>query len=232
MLAVNASDIRLPCPIAVVERHGDFFMGRITAIEPQARHANRFNLYIDNNFALGLSAIVAAKLHVGQTVDASQLAAVEHEEAFESAREAALRFLESRPRSSMEVKLRLRKKEIADTIIDEVITRLQEVGLIDDVAFARYWVENREEFRPRAGRALKFELKRKGLSNEIIDRVVKNVDENESAYRAGTARAARWRNLDRREFFEKLVAFLVRRGFSYEVAKDAAKQLWDETHHI
>ena len=206
-----------------------FFMGRITAIEPQARHANRFNLYIDNTFALGLSAIIAAKLHVGQTLSDSDLSALEHEEAFESARELALRFLETRPRSTTEVKQRLRKKEIADAVIDQVVTRLQEVGLLDDVAFAKYWVENREEFRPRAARALRFELKRKGLSNDVIAGVVETVDEKESAYRAGTARAERWRTLDRREFFEKLVAFLVRRGFSYDVAKEAAKQLWDET---
>jgi regulatory protein len=207
-------------------------MGRITAIEPQARHANRFNLYIDNNFALGLSAIVAAKLYVGQIVDASQLEAIEHEEAFESAREVALRFLESRPRSTMEVRQRLRKKEITEDIAEQVITRLQEVGLLDDAAFAQYWVENREEFRPRAGRALKFELRQKGLASDVIAGIVKTVDEDESAYRAGLPRAARWRDLDRREFLEKLIAFLARRGFSYQVAKDAAKKLWDEIHHI
>lgn len=203
-------------------------MGRITAIEPQARHANRFNLYIDDRFALGLSALVAAKLSVGQILDDSDLSALDHDEAFESAREVALRFLETRPRSTSEVKQRLRKKQIADEVIDQVITRLQEVNLLDDVAFARYWVENREEFRPRAARALRYELRRKGLSNDAIDGVVNAVDEKESAYRAGTPRAARWRNLDHREFLEKLIAFLVRRGFSYEVAKNAAKQLWDE----
>ena len=205
-------------------------MGQITAIEPQARHANRFNLYIDNDFALGLSAIVAAKLRVGQTLSNSELSAIEREEALETAHEQALRFLEARPRSSTEVKQRLRKKQVADEVIDQIVARLQEVGLIDDAAFAKFWVENREEFRPRAARALRFELKRKGLANDVIDGVVNTVDEKESAYRAGTARAARWRTLDRREFMEKLIAFLARRGFSYPVAKDAAKQLWDENH--
>lgn len=203
--------------------------GRITAIEPQARHANRFNLYIDDKFAIGLSSIVAAKLRVGQTVDDAAIAALEREEAYETAHEMALRYLEPRPRSSAELKQQLRKKKIADAVIDQVITRLTEAGLLDDRAFAKYWVENRETFRPRAGRALRFEMKRKGLSDADIKVAIGAIDESESAYRAGAARAQRWRELERREFMEKLGAFLVRRGFSYEVAKDAAKRLWDET---
>ena len=203
--------------------------GCITAIEPQARHANRFNLYIDDQFALGLSASVAARLRVGQTLSEADLAALEREEAYETAHEMALRFLEPRPRSRAEVKQQLRKKQVASDVIDQVIARLTDAGLIDDEAFAKYWVENREAFRPRAGRALRFELKRKGLSDAAIKEAIGTLDESESAYRAGTARAVRWRNLERREFMEKLGAFLVRRGFSYEVAKDAAKRLWDET---
>ncbi len=206
-----------------------FFMGRITAIEPQARHANRFNLYIDDKFALGLSAIVAARLRVGQTLDNAELAALEREEAYETAHEQALRFLEPRPRSSAELKQHLRKKQVVGDVIDQVIARLTEAGLLDDSAFAKYWVENRETFRPRAGRALRFELKRKGLSDAAIRDAVGAIDESESAYRAGAARAPRWRGLGRREFMEKLGAFLVRRGFSYETAKEAAKRLWDET---
>ena len=203
--------------------------GRITAIEPQARHANRFNLYIDDQFALGLSTIVAAKLRVGQTLNDAELAALEREEAYQAAHERALRFLEPRPRSSAEVKQQLRKKQVASDVIDQVIARLTEAGLIDDAAFAQYWVENRETFRPRAGRALCFELKRKGLSDAAIQEAIGTLDESESAYRAGAPRAARWQNLERRAFMEKLGAFLIRRGFSYEVAKDAAKRLWDET---
>jgi regulatory protein len=204
-------------------------MGQITAIESQARHANRFNLFIDDQFALGLSAIVAARVRVGQTLTDAELAALAREEAYETAHEQALRFLEPRPRSSSELKQQLRKKKVADEVIDQVIARLTDAGLLDDAAFAKYWVENRETFRPRAGRALRFELKRKGLSDAAIKAATGTIDESESAYRAGTPRAQRWRELEQREFMEKLGAFLVRRGFSYGVAKDAAKRLWGET---
>jgi regulatory protein len=203
-------------------------MGKITAIEPQARHANRFNLFVDHQFVLGVSAILAAKLRVGQTIEDAELQRLEAEEAFETAHEKALRFLEPRPRSSMEIKQHLLKKKIAPDVAERVIARLTDAGLLDDAAFAKYWVENREQFKPRAARALRFELKRKGLGATDIAEAVGAIDESESAYRAGLARAKRWRELERREFMEKLSAFLIRRGFAYEVAKSAAKRLWDE----
>jgi regulatory protein len=203
-------------------------MSKITALEPQVKHSARFNLYIDDVFVMGLPAIVAAKVHVGQALTTEMLAALEHEGLVEDAREKALRFLEPRPRSTTELKQHLTKKKIAAEVIEAVVTRLTEAGLLDDAAFAKYWVENREAFRPRAGRALKIELKRKGLSNTDIADAVGEIDESESAYRAGVARAQRWHELDQRTFMDKLCAFLIRRGFAYAVAKAAAARLWEE----
>ena len=205
-------------------------MGKITALEAQVKHANRFNLYVDDEFALGVSALIAAKLRVGQMLTADDLKRLEAEEAFVTAHEKALRFLEPRPRSAAEVKQHLAKKKIAAEVIEQVIARLTDAGLLDDAAFAKYWVENRENFKPRAARALRFELKRKGLANTDIAEAVGEIDESESAYRAGLARAQRWRDLEHRAFLEKLIAFLVRRGFAYGVAKDAAERAWVECH--
>ncbi len=205
-------------------------MGRITAIEPQARNANRYNLYVDDRFVIGLAALVAAKLRVGQVLSDADLAALQRADALEDAHEKALRFLEPRPRSSAEVKQHLLKKRVAADIIDAVLARLREAGLLDDAAFARYWVENREEFRPRSERALRFELRRKGLDDEAIANAVNAIDEDESAYRAALARARRWSDLEYGDYFEKLGGFLVRRGFSYEVAKRAVQRLWKEMH--
>jgi regulatory protein len=202
---------------------------KITALEPQARHPNRLNLYVDERFALGLSAIVAARLHVGQTVSEADLAEIARAEALEDAHEKALRFLEPRPRSTTEVRQQLQKKGVAPDLCEAVLARLTEAQLLDDAAFAKYWVENREQFRPRAGRALRFELRRKGLSTEAIAEALASIDEDESAYRAGQERARRWSGLDPREFRDKLGAFLVRRGFSYATAKRAAERLWTET---
>lgn len=205
-------------------------MGTITALEPQAKRADRVNVYVDGEFALGVSAIVAARLRVGQILSEDDLTNLARQEALETARESALRFLAPRPRSAAEVRQHLAKKKFSADVIDQVLTRLREVGLIDDTAFARYWVENREQFRPRAARALRVELKRKGLNEADIATALGDVDEHASAYRAARARAYRWRDLERREFLEKMIAFLQRRGFDYTVAKDAAKRAWETRH--
>lgn len=205
-------------------------MGTITALKPQAQRANRVNVYVDGQWALGVSRVVAARLRVGQTLSEEDLANLARAEALETARECALRFLTSRPRSVAEVRQHLVKKKFAAEVIDQVLARLREVGLIDDTAFARYWVENREQFRPRAARVLRVELKRKGLDQNDIAAAIEGMDERESAYRAAAARAYRWRNLERRQFLQKMIAFLMRRGFAYTVAKDAAERAWDTRH--
>lgn len=203
-------------------------MARITAIEAQARRPNRFNIYIDDQFAMGVSDIVAVKLRIGQTLDDAARAALEQAEARETAHEKALRFLEARPRSAAEVKQQLAKKKIAPEVIAHEIQRLTDAGLLDDKAFAKYWVENRETFRPRAGRALKYEMKRKGLSDAAIATALKGLSEDDSAYRSGAARARRWYGLEHREFLQKMLGFLVRRGFAYDTSKQAAERLWKE----
>jgi len=123
--------------------------GRITAIEPQARHANRFNLYLDDKFAMGVSAIVAAKLRVGQVLDDAASAALARAEAYETAHEQALRYLE-RDAQQRRVEAAVAQEAGRRRGDRRVIARLTEAGLLDDTAFAKYWVENRETF----GRAL------------------------------------------------------------------------------
>ena len=202
--------------------------GIVTALEPQAKHAERYNLYIDDHFVLGLSAFVASQVRVGQRLDLKQLEQLARTEQVERAHEAALRRLETRPRSEAEIRSALAVKGFSADVCDEVVRRLADAGLVDDRDFARFWVENREGFRPRSARALKYELRRKGVSNEEISRVVRGVDEADSAYRAARPKAERLRNLDSMEFRNKLSGFLGRRGYDYQVIRNTVTKLWKE----
>jgi SOS response regulatory protein OraA/RecX len=71
-------------------------------------------------------------------------------------------------------------------------------------------------------------MRQKGLDNAAIAQALNGIDESDSAYRAGTARAKRWYGLEQREFLQKMIPFLVRRGFDYGVAKSAAARLWKD----
>ncbi len=204
--------------------------GRITAIEPQVKRPNRLNVYIDDHFAMGLSVYAAASVRVGQELSRTDLEKLVYAEQLEQAREAALRYLEVRPRSEQELRRQLIKKKYPEEIINQVVARLGDVQLVGDRAFARYWVENREGFKPRSKRALGYELRQKGVDAQEIARAVKKIDERDSAYRAAQPKALRWKDLDAASFRQKLSGFLARRGFDYSVTRETVNRLWQEVN--
>ena len=205
-------------------------MRTITAIEAQKRGKERVNVFLDGTFAFSLGIEVAAEqgLHLGQVLSDPQIEELASVDLFGKCLNAALRFLSYRPRSEAEMRMRLRRKFEQQTI-DRVILHLKAGHMVDDVAFAQFWMENRESFSPRSKRMLKLELRRKGIEPEVIADVVDGIDEEEAAYRAAERRARPWAKEERNDFRKKLGAFLGRRGFSYEVANRVIERLWQES---
>ncbi len=203
--------------------------GTITALVAQKKNKERVNVYLDGQFAFGLSAIEAVRLRRGQVLSDEEIAALRWRDEVETARQQALRFLEYRPRSTDEVRRYLNGKGYAPETVEAVLTRLTEAGLLDDRAFARFWLENRAAFRPRGARALRQELRQKGVPADLIaEMLAQEHDEEQAAYQAALPKARRWRTLDRTDFHKKVENFLVRRGFAYDVARAAARRAWQE----
>jgi regulatory protein len=203
---------------------------RITAIEPQQKNPQRVNVYLDGEFAFGLASIVAAWLKVGQELDEQKIASLKARDESEVVYQKALHFLSFRPRSSAEVKQNLIKRGISELLIDETLNRLQSGGLVNDEAFARAWVENRNAFRPSGKPALRLELRRKGLNDEIVQSVLDaQVDEESLAFIAAQKYARRLTGLDWSGFRQKLAGFLARRGFSYAAIAPVVSKVWKES---
>src|SRR6266851_2423120 len=112
----------------------------------------------------------------------------------------ALRFLAQRPRTEQEVRRRLLRAGTDEAAIEGVLERLRAHALVDDAAFAQYWVEQRQMFRPRGARLLRAELRHRGID-------------------AAEAEAA---------FKTRLAQFLSRRGFDWDTISVAVNRLWDE----
>ncbi len=204
-------------------------MPRITAIEPQQKNPGRVNIYLDGDFAFGLARIVAAWLKVGQDLGEEKIAALQGEDAGEIAYQKALHFIDYRPRSAAEVRQNLIRRAVPETLVEQTIARLQQNSLLNDEQFARTWIENRSEFRPRSRSALKMELRRKGLSDEVIQSVVDvNLDEEALARAAARKQAHRYKGLEWPEFRKKLGGFLARRGFSYTIIAPVLSEVWQE----
>ena len=194
--------------------------GIVTALEFQKGNKERVNVYLDGAYAFGLPAVIAAThLRRGQELSDAEITRLRSLDEQERAYEQVLRFLRYRPRSQAEVERYLRRKRFAEEIVTHVMARLQEAGYLDDEAFARFWVENRQRFRPRSRRALGIELRQKGVEQDIIQEVVGEQDDEEAAWQAVEARLSRWRGLNEEQLQRKLNDFLGRRGFAHETIR-------------
>lgn len=203
----------------------------ITGLTPQKKDKERINVYLDGEFAFGLSLMAATNLSIGQVLKPDEVEALKAADEVERAKASAYRYLSYRPRSITELKRQLVNKGYKEITVDQVIDRLSELELIDDMAFARYWVEQRETFKPRGRRALRYELYQKGIDRQIVDMVVAEVDETVSAKKAARKKAKLWQELPEEQFYEKLGNYLKRRGFSYEIARNVTQEFWSSTSH-
>ena len=201
-------------------------MAVITDISVQKRNSDRVSIFLDGEFAFGLLASVAEELRLGQELSESEIKRLQRQEQFEQAKQNAFGLVSRRPRSEFELRTHLSRKHFEADVIEDVVLRLRELALLDDMAFAEYWVEQRESFRPRSHMALRQELYQKGISREIIDQVLETVDEVAAAGRAAEKRAHQWAGLPKETFSEKMAGYLGRRGFSYEIINEITEKAW------
>jgi regulatory protein len=152
--------------------------------------------------------------------------------------EAAGRFLEARSRSVYEVRRRLGSAGYRADLIEDAIGKLIEFGMLDDETFARSWVESRDRARPRGERAIREELRLKGIDRTVMDTVLADrrtdgatVDEDDMAISVDRAAAERLiakhqralaRVADPRQRRQRAYALLARNGFDPEVCRDVA----------
>lgn len=202
---------------------------KITALKAQKRNHQRVNVYLDGEFAFGLSRIVAAWLLVGQELTDERIAELKFEDELEMGYQRAIKFISYRMRSVSEVQQNLKKQGVSEDTIEAVIDRLQKNGLLDDLSFSQMWVENRNEFRPRSHRMLAIELQQKGIHSEIISQILEETTSDEElAYAAAQKQIRKYEQLEWQEFRRKLSSYLARRGFSYGTIKPIVEQVWTE----
>jgi regulatory protein len=136
--------------------------------------------------------------------------------------------MSSRPRSEVEVRNRLSRHGFDIDTIQKALAKLKKQGLVDDIAFAQFWRENREDFKPRSRRLMALELKQKGVDAEIIAEAIIDVDDRQGAYWAAQKKSRALTGLDYDSFRKRLGSFLKRRGFDYELINHTIDRMWQE----
>lgn len=203
-------------------------MSTVTALEVQQRNKERVNVYLDGEYAFSLTLIAAAQLRKGQELDSDAIETLRSDDAVQRAVDHAARFLSYRPRSEAEVRQNLAQNQYPPVAVDAAIERLTAMGYLDDAAFARFWVENRDTFKPRGPLALRYELRQKGVAGAIIDEALAGFDSEDAAFRAAQDRATRLRGSSRQVVRHKLGSFLQRRGFDHRTCLDVIHQLFEQ----
>ncbi len=205
-------------------------MSKITALKVNKRTGKQLNMFLDGKFAVSLDTETAVKecLEVGQELPADRIETLVKNLNLSRCLNTAYRYLSYRARSEAELKERLHRRGFEDSQIEIVINKLKEKNLLDDTAFAQFWMENRETFRPRSRRLTRLELRKKGVADTIIKQVIEKTDDTESAYHAAQSKAPRLPH-DYEVFRRRLGDYLKRRGFGYTVINQTVKRMWQET---
>lgn len=202
-------------------------MPEISAIEPQKRKRGRFNIFVDGEFAFGLdeATLVRENLKIGQKITEDKIQKLIEENEIGKILDKVYRFLSYRPRSEKEIKDYLKKKNVGLKVEEAVLVRLKKLKLVDDQEFARWWIDSRSKGKPKGKIVLQRELWQKGIEREIAQKLLGKQDELTLAQKAAAKKLKSFKNLPRREFYQKMGAYLVRRGFEWETAKSVIDTL-------
>jgi len=149
----------------------------------------------------------------------------------EAARAICLRLLTSAPRTRAQLATALRKRMIPDTVAESVLGRFAEVGLIDDAAFARAWVESRHHGRGLARRALSAELRQRGVPDGEVRSAVSALgpqDELDAARRLVARRVAASRGKPMPARARQLMGMLARKGYPAGLAAQVVREALEE----
>jgi len=205
-------------------------MRKITALRVGRGRRKRVNVSLDSRFAFSLEADVAVKegLQVGQELSAGQIEALARSDRCRRCLNAAVHYLSYRPRSEFELRERLHQRGFDGDSVEAALVKLKEQGLVDDMAFAQFWKDNRESFSPRSQWLTGLELRRKGVASNIIDQITDTIDDEDSAYRAALSKARSLPTSDYQSFRRRLGGYLKRRGFGYRVINYTMEKLWRE----
>ncbi|MCP2165366.1 regulatory protein RecX [Goodfellowiella coeruleoviolacea] len=155
------------------------------------------------------------------------------------AKEICLNLLTARPRTRAQLHQALLRKGISADVADQVLARLDEVGLIDDAAFAEVWVRSRHTYQGLGRRALAAELHRKGVDDELVAEAVAAVDEEAEEHRARQLVRKRLRAMgaaDEATKIRRLVGTLARKGYgeglAYRVVRDELRLAGEQADEL
>ncbi len=190
----------------------------ITDLKQGVKNPNRVNVFVGGKFAFSLDVaqVVDFKLKIGLEVSEEQLVELKRASEFGKLYQRTLEWALMRPRSEKEfydyLYKKVYEKKLDKNYISLIIERLREKKYVDDRKFAEYYVENRFVKKGISRKRLKMELMKKGVAKEIVDEVISSRDDEEEIDKIIAKKRDKYDD-------EKLISYLCRQGFSYQLAQ-------------
>jgi len=193
------------------------------SLTKQKHNPKRYSIYINGEFVFGMDEVdvLYYRLLEKSEISEEQFDYIKENVIFSKARDTAVKYLSFKARTKKEVIEKLKEKEYSDEIIEKVINLLEKYNYIDDYAYAGSFLRDKFNLKGFGTIRIKYELKQKGISEEIIEKVFdeNNLNESEKAAELVEKKYGIY-NYDIKEK-KRIEAFLARKGFSFSIISEA-----------
>jgi regulatory protein len=198
---------------------------KITAIKQQVKRADRYSIYGDGKYLFSFSEgeLLASGIRIGQEIDEERLTELKGKAIIDKAYDRAINLVSRRPRSEWELQDYLKRKEYEPQVRDAVIEKLRERGYVNDEDFAKRWVESRRLLKSMSKRRLSQELRQKRVADDIIQQTLEADETDELEILKELVEKKRKQTKYKDDL--KLMQYLARQGFSYDLIKQALTEL-------
>lgn len=204
--------------------------GIITAVLPNGKKKHRYDIMVDGAHAVTVheDIVVRHRLVKGRAVTAIELNQAQSDDMREETYRKTVRWLGARPRTEAEVRSYLRRNGCEPALRDEIVSRLNDRGYLDDERFSQVFAEERLQLHRKGTRLIKRELLGKGIDRRIVQETLESVDPEAERASAAALAKKRWPQLaasgDRSAATRKLYAYLARRGFTHAAIRAAMRE--------
>lgn len=203
----------------------------ITAVEKNKGNKKRYSVYVDDSYSFSVSEedYYTLNLYEKKEITEEEIKYIKDSVNFREAKNLAIRFLSLKMRCEKEVASKLEKEGFDEKTAARVIDELKSMGYLNDELYVQKYLYDRSKLKPKSKKMLSFELKNKGVTEEIIEKVLEdwNLDDSEIAEGLVKRKFGKY-DLTDEKIIRKATLFLMHRGFSYEIIKKVLRNLADD----
>lgn len=208
-------------------------MAVITKISVQKHNKDRYSIFTDNGsgeeyaFSVDEDVLIKHQLKKGMELDDLSVTEMLYQDDIRKAYNSAINYLAHRMRSEGEVRDYLKKKEIAEPVIQEAILKLKQFKFLNDEEFSAAFVRTQLNTTDKGPEVIKKELKEKGISPDIISRAIEEVsfdDQLEKAIKLSEKYAQKNNKDSSRILKQKIEQMLQRKGYSFAIIRAALEE--------